>query len=251
MNENPVVLHIPHSSCFIPKFLREDIVLDDDELKQNFYAFTDWKTDDLFSHPKFSTSIVSDISRIVCDMERFRSDDDEDMAANGFGAVYTNDAFMRPLRNFDKDKREQILQLYYDPYHKKLENAVDEKIKKFGKCLIIDCHSFSGTPLPYEPQQSSMRPSFCLGTLDAHTPQHLIDVAVNALKSPEHSVELNYPYAGSMIPLKYFNDPRVKTIRVEINRTLYQKQGCLLPTSNYDRIKNKISNLLTALASNF
>ena len=79
MNENPVVLHIPHSSCFIPEFLREDIVLDDDELKQNFYAFTDWKTDELFSHPNFSTRIVSDISRMVCDMERFRSDDDENI----------------------------------------------------------------------------------------------------------------------------------------------------------------------------
>ena len=135
--------------------------------------------------------------------------------------------------------------------HKKLENAVDDKIQKFGKCLIIDCHSFSGTPLPYEPQQDSMRPSFCLGTLDAHTPQHLIDVAVNALKSPEHSVELNYPYAGSMIPLKYFNDQRVKTIMVEINRTLYQKQGCLLPTQNYNSIKNKISSLLKLLTSSF
>ena len=251
MNENPVVLHIPHSSCFIPEFLREDIILGDDELKQNFYAFTDWKTDDLFSHPNFSTRIVSDISRMVCDMERFRNDDDEEMAAHGFGAVYINDAFMRPLRNFDKDKRERILQLYYDPYHKKLENAVDDKIQKFGKCLIIDCHSFSGTPLPYEPQQDSMRPSFCLGTLEQHTSQQLIDTAVNALKSPEHSVELNYPYAGSMIPLKYINDQRVQTIMVEINRTLYQKQGCLLPTQNYNSIKNKISSLLKLLTSSF
>ena len=121
MRELPIVLHIPHSSCHIPDFLREDILLSDKELYQNLYAFTDWGTEDLFSHPEFSCRVVSNISRMVCDMERFRDDSQEEMAAHGFGAVYTKDAFLRPLRGFDKVKRELILRLYYDPHHKKLE----------------------------------------------------------------------------------------------------------------------------------
>ena len=248
MKEYPVVIHIPHSSLYIPEFLRADIFLNDEELQQNFHAFTDWRTKDLFSHRNFPCRIVSNISRMVCDMERFRNDAQEDMAAHGFGAVYTKDAFLRPLRHFDSIKRELILRLYYDPHHKKLEEAVTEKVKKFGKCLIVDCHSFSGTPLPYEPQQEKSRPAFCIGTVSGHTSRHLAQTAVRTLQNSEYSVALNYPYAGSMIPTAYFGDSRVQTLMIEVNRQLYQNRKNLFPISNYRHVKNKIGELLTVLA---
>ncbi|MBR2872449.1 MAG: N-formylglutamate amidohydrolase, partial [Lentisphaeria bacterium] len=99
MREAPFVMHIPHSSHHIPDFLREDILLNDQELQENFCTLTDWRTKDLFSHREFPCRVVSNISRMVCDMERFRDDSQEEMAARGFGAVYTKDAFLRPLRN--------------------------------------------------------------------------------------------------------------------------------------------------------
>ena len=251
MKEYPVVIHIPHSSHYIPDFLREDILLSDEELQRNFYSFTDWRTKDLFSHQEFPCRVISNVSRIVCDMERFRSDAREAMAPCGFGAVYTKDAFLRPLRHFDSIKRELILRLYYDPHHKKLEDAVREKVKKFGKCLIIDCHSFSGTPLPYEPEQASRRPSFCIGTVDGHSTPHLVNTAIRALQDKNHTVALNYPYAGSMIPLRFFGDTRVQTIMIEVNRSLYQKPDCLASVSHYRHIKNKINRLLPALSQAF
>ena len=248
MREHPVVIHIPHSSCFIPEFLRQDILLNDEELEQNFYTFTDWRTKDIFSHRDLPCRGISNVNRMVCDMERFRDDSKEKMAAGGFGAVYTKDTFLRPLRKFDAVKRELLLQLYYDPHHKRLEEAVAEKIRKFGKCLIVDCHSFSGTPLPYEPEQDAERPSFCIGTVEGHTSKHLIRTAVKALQSQNCSVALNYPYAGSMVPMKFFGDSRVRSIMIEINRSLYQEQGRLLSIPNYRHIKNKTGDLLLALA---
>ena len=251
MREHPVVIHIPHSSHYIPDFLRSDIFLSDEELEQNFYSFTDWRTKDLFSHHDFPCRVISNVSRMVCDMERYRRDEQESMAAHGFGAVYTSDAFMRPLRSFDSVKRELILKLYYDPHHKALEEAVTGMVKKYGKCLLVDCHSFSGTPLPYEPEQSTERPDFCIGTVDGNTTRHLSNTAIRTLQSDGNTVAVNYPYAGSMIPGKYFGDSRVQTIMVEINRSLYQKQGELLSISNYRRIKNKIGILLNNLSAAF
>lgn len=248
MKENSVILHIPHSSSYIPEFLREDILLSDKELQRNLYAFTDWQTDDLFCHKDFPCRIVSDISRMVCDMERFRDDSQEEMAAHGFGAVYTKDAFLRPLRGFDKVKRELILRLYYDPHHKKLEDAVNKKLEKFGKCLIVDCHSFSGTPLPYEPEQKNDRPDFCVGTVRGHSDGELVKAAIDILQSSDCTVALNYPYAGSILPVKHWNDRRVQTIMIEINRSLYQKNGSFEAVSDYHHIKNKINTLLEALA---
>jgi N-formylglutamate amidohydrolase len=251
MIEYPIVLHIPHSSHCIPDFLREEILLNDEELQQNLYAFTDWNTQDLFSHREFPCRVISNISRMVCDMERFRDDSQEEMALHGFGAVYTKDAFLRPLRTFDRIKRELILRLYYDPHHKALENAVSDMVKKHGKCLIVDCHSFSGTPLPYEPEQETNRPDFCIGTVSGHTDGHLVKTALKVLQTPNVSVALNYPYSGSMLPVKFGGDARVQTIMIEVNRTLYQKQNSFLPLPGYADIKNKTGRLLLALSAEF
>ena len=251
MKENAVVLHIPHSSHDIPDFLREDILLNDEELQQNLYALTDWNTHDLFCHNNFPCRLISKVSRMVCDVERFRSDSDEEMAPRGFGAIYTKDAFLRPLRHFDPVKRELLLRLYYDPHHKRLEDAVSEKIKNSGKCLIIDCHSFSGAPLPYEPEQEPDRPDFCIGTVSGHSAEHLVKTAVEVLQEQEHCVSLNYPYSGSMIPLKFFGDLRVQTLMIEVNRDLYRTPGTFSPHPRYNSIKNKIGRLLSRLAEEF
>ncbi len=249
MKEHPVVIHIPHSSLYIPEFLRKDILLSDEELQRNFYSLTDWRTKDLFSHRDFPCRIISNISRMVCDMERFRNDSQEEMAAKGFGAVYTKDAFLRPLRVFDSVKRELILRLYYDPHHKQLEKAVAENVKKFGKCLIVDCHSFPDKPLPYESEQSAARPDFCLGTVNGHSSRHLVKTAINVIQGNGYSVALNYPFSGSMIPLKYFGDTRVQSIMIEINRNLYQEQNLLSSISAYRRIKRQMGHLLSTLSS--
>jgi N-formylglutamate amidohydrolase len=85
--------------------------------------------------------------------------------------------------------------------------------------------------------------------LFGHSSKHLVRIAVNALQSHNHTVALNYPYSGSMIPLKYLGDTRVQTIMIEINRNLYQKQNALASISNYRHIKNKIENLFSAFSS--
>jgi N-formylglutamate amidohydrolase len=184
-------------------------------------------------------------------MERFRDDSREEMAPCGYGAVYTKDAFLRPLRNVDKVKRELILRLYYDPHHKRLEDAVSGMLEKYGKCLIIDCHSFSGMPLPYEPEQNADRPDFCIGTVEGHTDSNLIKAAVEVLQEAGHSVALDYPYSGSMIPIRFWGDSRVQTIMIEVNRALYQKPESFLPHPDCHNIKAKIDRLLLTLSAEF
>ena len=117
-------------------------------------------------------------------------------------------------------------------------------------CLLTVTH-FQELPCPYEPEQSTERPDFCIGTVDGNTTRHLRNMAIRTLQSDGNTVAMNYPYAGSMIPGKYFGDSRVQTIMVEINRSLYQKQGELLSISNYRRIKNKIGILLNNLSAAF
>lgn len=244
----PVVIHIPHSSTYIPDFIRKEIFVTDEELKQDMVAFTDWRTKDIFTHCGFPDRIVFPVSRMVCDPERFRSDDDEPMSKIGIGAVYENDAYLRKFRKVTYLERELILKMYYDRHHERLTMAVESNLRKHGSCLIVDAHSFSASPLPYEPEQANDRPDICLGTCDKHTPKLLERKAVKFFQSQGLSVAINYPYSGTMIPLRYWLDNRVLGIMVEVNRGLYQRMEGLYPSSGYSRIKNVMGDFLSTVS---
>jgi N-formylglutamate deformylase len=84
------VLHIPHSSRLVPAEERQSIRLDDAGLSNELLRMTDAHTDELFPlTPVEAARLVFPVSRLVCDVERFPSDEDESMAKRGMGAIYT------------------------------------------------------------------------------------------------------------------------------------------------------------------
>ena len=77
---------------------------------------TDRYTDELF---QCDEALVhkNELNRIVLDPERFREDSDEIMAKAGMGAIYTKPLDGRDLRQLSGDRREELMQLLYDPYN--------------------------------------------------------------------------------------------------------------------------------------
>jgi N-formylglutamate deformylase len=94
-----VVLHIPHSSRHVPTEERQDIRLDDAALNSELLRMTDAHTDELFPlTPVEAGRVIFPVSRLVCDVERFPSDDDEPMAPRGMGVIYTRTSMGEVLR---------------------------------------------------------------------------------------------------------------------------------------------------------
>ncbi len=241
-NSSPLLLHIPHASTFIPpeelpRFW--PVNLADEQLKM-----TDRYCDELFAGYE---KVVFPVSRLVCDPERFRDDAQETMSRIGMGAIYTKSSAGELLRKITEEEREALLRQYYDPHHKRLATAVEEKLKAHDRCLIVDGHSFHPVPLPYEPDQEPDRPDFCIGTDPYHTPKHLSDLAVDLLRKEGFSVCLNRPYAGSLVPLKYYKkDKWVYSIMIEINRRLYM-DGNGRRSGSFYLIQKTVSSLLENL----
>lgn len=149
MSKSKLLLHIPHSSKVIPAELRKEFIISDEKLSIELFKMTDAYTDELF--PDKYPRIVFPVSRLVCDPERFRDDEIEPMALKGMGAVYTNGYDRGTIRTVTN--RENILQRFYDVYHEKFEKEVQKILDNNELCLIVDCHSFSDVPLPYEDNQ--------------------------------------------------------------------------------------------------
>ncbi len=215
--DSPILLHVPHASMIIPK--EERVLFCLPYLYDELLKMTDRYCDELFTG---YDSIIFPVSRLVCDPERFRDDEKEYMSRIGMGAVYTKSSSGELLRRITDEKREGLLQRYYDSHHQRLTAAVEAKLQIYGRCLIVDGHSFHPTPLPYEPDQEPDRPDFCIGTDLYHTPSWLSEAAVGFLKAEGFSVELNRPYSGSIVPMKFYQkDNRVSSIMIEVNRRLY------------------------------
>src|SRR5271170_5856470 len=153
LNKMPTtIVHVPHASTEIPANERCALVLSDAELADELVRMTDWYTDELFELPShLAKTIMFPVSRLVLDPERFVDDQTEPMAARGMGVIYNQTSTGRVLRQHPSSaERERLLWIYYWPHHVKLEEAIADALCHHGRCLIIDAHSFSSTPLPHE-----------------------------------------------------------------------------------------------------
>lgn len=240
--DRELLLHIPHASVFIPAAYRGDFTVPLDEEVRNM---TDWFTDALFDLP--AARLVFPISRLVCDAERFRDDASEEMARRGMGACYTHGCRGTRIRRLTDARREEILRTWYDPHHRALESLTAAALRRHGRCLIVDCHSFSARPLPYEADQRADRPDICIGTDPFHTPDALAALLADAFARRGYSVAFNAPYAGSIVPLRsYRADRRVLSVMIEVNRGLYLGGDCR-PALSFARVRRDIAGALGAL----
>ena len=241
MRNSKLILHIPHSSTVIPEVYRS-IFMCPEELATTATSSADLYTDDLYRYP--ATSIIFPVSRLICDVERFRDPEDEAMNKLGMWICYTHDQNGQRIAKYDNRHANEILTHYYDKHHDQLTNATAVKLQTFNQALIVDCHSFP-LVLPYYP--SGNLPDICLGQDEYHTPSKLIELCCRYFEAQGYTVAINHPFKGSLVPLTYYQiDKRVQSIMLEVSRKLYcDENNRKIP--GYNRLKKTLQNLLQIL----
>ena len=239
-----VVLHIPHDSTFIPAQPRSQFLLTDSALALELQRMTDHFTHSLFAEPPGEAVVVrAPVSRLVVDVERFADDIVELMAARGMGVIYEVTSDLLPLRRqLLPEERDLLIRQWYRPHHLRLESAVDKAIEQYGRCLVVDCHSFPGTPLPYEKAElAAERPDICIGVDEFHTPKALERAFVETFGQSGWRVSVNTPFAGALVPItRYRRDSKVSAVMVEVNRDLYLEPFSIRKSSKFEQIASTI-----------
>ena len=248
MDAAGLLLHIPHSATAIPEDVRRRILLDDRELQAEIIALTDLHTDVLYQVEGVA-AVRYGYCRLVADPERFRDDAEEPLAMRGHGAVYVETEDGRPLRVLERGEREELLARFYDPHHEALSAEVDRILGRHGRCLIVDAHSFPSSPLGYEDQDPRPRPDLCIGTCDFHTPQDVAAEIERAAGKHGLSVVRNWPYAGTLTPMRYYRkDRRVQSVMIEVNRALYMDERTGDRGPRFESTRGFLRTLIEALA---
>ncbi|MCH4157963.1 MAG: N-formylglutamate amidohydrolase [Acidaminococcaceae bacterium] len=216
---SPLILHLPHSSTLIPARYRH-IYLQPEQLPASALAAADLFTDQLYRYP--AATLRFPVSRLLCDVERFRDPAAETMTKLGMWICYTHTLDGSELARFDDAHVRDILRSYYDVHHAAFTAAVAAKLKTCGRALIVDGHSFPAR-LPYYPPGDC--PDICLGQDAFHTPPALVRTCCRYLEAWGYTVAVNFPFSGSIVPLAYYRqDQRVQSIMLEAARDLYVDQ---------------------------
>jgi N-formylglutamate amidohydrolase len=234
------LLHIPHASTHLPDLTGFLI----DRVEENKQLLTDWATDQLFKVEGME-AIVTPFSRLFCDVERLE-DEDEPMLEVGRGFYYTHGYDGAELRTLDAQAKEQVYRDYYLRHHEWFNELATAKLEKHGVCHIIDCHSFNDNPLvPFLERPKS--PDICIGTDPFHTPDYLVNPALHYFAELGYTVEVNNPYAGSIVPKQYYNkEKRVKSMMIEVNKRLYM-EGDQVDNAKVTHLNQVIKGYFNAL----
>ena len=240
-----MILHIPHSSVIIPDQFRDHIMLSDDELAAELLLMTDMFTDEIYSLPE-AIAIRFPISRLIVDVERLPDDTEEPMSKVGMGMIYNRTAYGKKLkRTLQPQEKNDLVSKYYKTHHQMLLNEVKTELEKYGKALIVDCHSFPSHPLPCDMDQSIPRSQFCIGTDSFHTPSELSQMIELSFKKMGYDVRINQPYKGTLVPMEFYRkDSRVTSIMIEINRSLYVDEMTGIKKNAFESVKKEMEIIL-------
>jgi len=219
-NKNELIFHIPHSSSIIPD---KTGYVSDELIETEIEKLTDWYTDIIFDVDN-TDKLIADFSRVYCDVERFENDLFEPMAKFGRGFFYTHTDCGKLLRTETDNNKLSVLKVY-NKHHKKLTELTQTKLNEYGKAIIIDCHSFTDIPFNTDLDKTENRPDICIGTDNFHTPEHLKLFVANKFGELGYSVEINFPYVGTIVPIDYYNKNNIQSIMIEINRKLYMENN--------------------------
>ncbi len=126
--EPSVIVHIPHSSIVIPEVFRREFLIREKVLQKELLCMTDWYTEELFACTGCQM-VVHQVSRLVCDPERFLDPDEEGMWQKGMGMYYTRTSDgermkKSPLASGEGWQSYARALAIYQKHHSRLKEAV-------------------------------------------------------------------------------------------------------------------------------
>jgi N-formylglutamate amidohydrolase len=245
----PILVHLPHDSTVIPPADYADFLISASDLCLEQLRLTDWHTAALYAEGLPAEGLLrAEVSRLVVDVERFADDRLERCAALGMGATYVRTCDGRPLRTLSPERRAELMARYYWPHHRRLDEAAAERLARFGRCVILDAHSFPTGPLPTQVDFSAP-PEIGVGTQPGHTSPELRALAEDFFRAHGFTVGVDIPFSGAIVPNRFFGaEPRVQSLMVEVRRDLYMEESTGARHGGFARMQAVLTEFRAELA---
>ena len=251
----PLIISVPHSGSYYPKDFLKHKSISIKKLK----IMEDYKTDTFINKIDLDLAdiLVAKCSRAVVDLNRSRQSLDNSMfekslntitneeillIKSGLGVLpskcYSEKIFKSKLPNNYISK---MLEKFYDPFHKKLDQRINYLKSKFGVVYIIDIHS---TPTLSKDKYNF--PDIIIGdNFGKSSNENFKKYLISHFDCLDLKFSINNPYSGGYITRKYGKkDENVNVIQIEISKNYYMNEKTFEIKINLNNIQNIFKNIV-------
>ncbi len=178
---NHIIFICDHASNHIPKKYKK-LGISDSDLASHIAFDIGAKNFTINLAKELKQSyFLSNFSRLLIDPNR-KEIDRELIPVNSFGVNIPKNL------NISDDEREYRINLFYENYHKNLENFVKKKINKYNRVFLVSIHSFTKSSKNFDRGVE-------IGLLWNKSMDLLLPIQRN-LKENKIHFGRNYPYSG-------------------------------------------------------
>ena len=203
----PVVASIPHGSGFIPDEFLPDLISPErlwaDAFTPELYGFL----------PGAGVRVVqAEYSQFVANPNRRPASPRFAPFWEGIVASTNSDGdalYSKPPSSEQLDER---IRQAYDTYHAALDTAIDERLSRFERVVLLDLHSF-GMDIDADIVIGD-------GNGTTATPEVVTEIE-QALGAQGLTVKRNLRFSGGWIVGRFAEHPRVDAIQIELNQRCY------------------------------
>ena len=194
LSNSALLLSIPHSGLLIPEEIE---ILCNPLAKRNH---TDWFLPELVDSNSY-TIIKATVSRYIVDVNRFKPTQKHSIQP----IIPRTDEEGVPLfKTFpSKQKQRQWIQDYYEPYYRKIEELLTQKLSIHQQVFLLDIHSYD----------------------DSLISKNSLKRIETLFQEQDLPTRLDTPFSGGSIVATFGKQERVEALQIEIPYSFYLKEG--------------------------
>jgi N-formylglutamate deformylase len=257
-----VVFASPHSGSDYPKAMLRETILSNQMIRSSEDAFVDRLFD---CAPDYGARFIkAAMPRAYVDLNR--SPDELDPAlidgvrrqghnprvASGLGVIPRVVANGRAIYRgkLRLEEAQHRLEHFWHPYHRALQDLLDDALRYHGQAVLIDCHSMPHEAVENMARSGARRPDVVLGDrFGATAAGSVMDRVEAAFAAQGFTVARNAPFAGAYITQAYGRPSRGQhAVQVEIDRALYMDEARIEPNANFAAVQKALRAAVADIA---
>ncbi len=250
ISEVPVVVSAPHTGTFVPPEIKQQFASE----RMHELPMTDWYVERLYDFlPTLGAHFIhARVSRLVIDLNR--APDSRPLYSGRFETGLIASRTFQGERIFrtapDDEETRARKRAYYEPYHQRLQELLEDVRQRFGVVYLLDAHSVaSGPSLLHGP----LGKDIYLGNRDGTTSEDwLFQFLFEQFVTHDFTVSLNDPYKGGFITAHYGQQRGVQAVQIEMCQRVYMDEDKTAGGPEYPAlapVSGTLKKIFTALIS--
>ena len=142
---------------------------------------------------------------------------------------------------------QQRIETLYHPYHRVLCGLIAETERRFGGCLLLDCHSMPSAALGGGRETADIVLGDCHGAACGGA---ILETARRFFAERGFAVTVNAPYAGGFTTGHYGQPRRHRhALQIEINRALYMDERSYRRLPGFAQLADQLAEFVERLGA--